>query len=140
MSMSEKDLQQQFLARLADLNYTVRPGLHQRPSLEANFRQKFEALNGVKITTDEFARLLAEIVTPDVYAAAHTLCQRQRPVTPVSCVRAFPASSVAAFQSSSKGKSSSNENGGRANFSDGIGNGMTSTTVRPPLMPSSESL
>lgn len=44
--------------------------------MERNFREKFEALNGVRLTDPEFARLLDEIVTPDVFAAARTLRER----------------------------------------------------------------
>ncbi len=41
--------------------------------MEQNFRDKFEALNRCKLTDAEFARLLDEIVTPDVFTAAKTL-------------------------------------------------------------------
>jgi type I site-specific restriction-modification system R (restriction) subunit len=51
------------------------PDIHDRASLEANFREKFEALNRVRLTESEFARLLEEIVTPDVFTAAKTLRQ-----------------------------------------------------------------
>jgi hypothetical protein len=43
--------------------YTIRPDIHDRASLEANFREKFEALNRVKLTDGEFERLLDEIIT-----------------------------------------------------------------------------
>ena len=76
MNLSEKDLEQQLLARLADLKYTLRPDLRDRASLEANFRQKFQTLNHVHLTDAELDRLLSEIVTPDVFTAAHTLRHR----------------------------------------------------------------
>lgn len=44
--------------------------------LEQNFRQHFEALNRVHLTDSEFARLLEAIVTPDVFAAAKHLRER----------------------------------------------------------------
>jgi type I restriction enzyme, R subunit len=44
--------------------------------LEENFREMFQALNRVSLTDSEFERLLDDIVTPDVYAAAHTLRNR----------------------------------------------------------------
>ncbi len=43
--------------------------------LDANLREKFEALNRVRLTDGEFARLLDEIITPDVLTAARTLRQ-----------------------------------------------------------------
>lgn len=45
-------------------------------ALEKNFREKFETLNHVHLTDGEFQRLLDEIVTPDVFTAAHTLRNR----------------------------------------------------------------
>ncbi|MCC5841822.1 MAG: DEAD/DEAH box helicase family protein [Opitutales bacterium] len=71
----EQDIEDAFIAKLRDLKYTDRPDIHDRASLEANFRQKFEALNRVRLTDGEFARLLDEIVTPDVFTAAKTLRQ-----------------------------------------------------------------
>jgi len=44
-----------------------------RASLEKNFREKFDALNRCRLTDAEFARLLDEIVSPDVFIAAKTL-------------------------------------------------------------------
>jgi type I restriction enzyme R subunit len=49
------------------------PDIRDRAALEKNFREKFEALNRVRLTDAEFARLLDEIVTPDVFTAAKTL-------------------------------------------------------------------
>lgn len=67
------DSETAFLGRLRGLNYTLRDDIRDRAALEANFRQKFEALNRVTLTDAEFARLLDEIVTPDVFAASKTL-------------------------------------------------------------------
>ncbi|MYH56684.1 MAG: type I restriction endonuclease subunit R, partial [Boseongicola sp. SB0675_bin_26] len=50
-----------------------RPDIRDRAALEANFRERFEALNRVKLTDGEFKRLLEEIVTPDAYEAARSL-------------------------------------------------------------------
>jgi type I restriction enzyme R subunit len=69
----EVDLETAFIDKLRGLKYTIRPDIHDRASLEANFREKFEALNRVRLTDGEFERLLDEIVTPDVFTAAHTL-------------------------------------------------------------------
>ena len=71
----EVDLESNLIERLAGLKYIIRPDIRDRAALEANFREKFEALNRVHLTDGEFARLLDEIVTPDVYAAAKTLRQ-----------------------------------------------------------------
>ena len=60
-----------------DLKYEHRSDIHDRATLEANFRKKFEALNRVKLTNGEFERLLDEIVTPDVYKAARKLRNRE---------------------------------------------------------------
>jgi type I restriction enzyme, R subunit len=69
----EEDIEQAFLRKLADLKYACRPDIHDRAGLEANFRAKFENLNRVRLTDAEFARLLDEILTSDVFAASRTL-------------------------------------------------------------------
>lgn len=74
--MSEQKIEQSFIDKLVELKYTYRPDITDRASLERNFREKFEALNRVRLTDGEFARLLDEIVTPDVFAAARTLRER----------------------------------------------------------------
>lgn len=74
--MSEQKIEQGFIDKLVELKYTYRPDITDRASLERNFREKFEALNRVRLTDGEFARLLDEIVTPDVFAAARTLRER----------------------------------------------------------------
>lgn len=73
MTTSEQQIEQDLIAKLGELKYTVRPDIRDRASLEANFRQKFEALNLVRLTDGEFKRLLEEIITPDVYLASQTL-------------------------------------------------------------------
>src|SRR3546814_19168070 len=60
-----------------DIKYEYRPDIRDRATLEANFREKFEALNRVTLTDGEFQRLLDEIVTPDVYEAARSLRNRE---------------------------------------------------------------
>lgn len=74
--MSEQKIEQGFIDKLVELKYTYRPDITDRASLERNFREKFNALNRVTLTDGEFARLLDEIVTPDVFAAARTLRER----------------------------------------------------------------
>ncbi len=73
----ERDLEEALIGKLKDLKYEYRPDIHDRASLEANFRQKFDALNHVTLTDGEFRRLLAGIVTPDVYEAARSLRNRE---------------------------------------------------------------
>ncbi|MFJ2537218.1 type I restriction endonuclease subunit R [Pseudomonas sp. NPDC087614] len=74
--MSEQIIEQGFIDKLIELKYSYRPDIRDRASLERNFREKFEALNRVRLTDGEFARLLDEIVTPDVFSAARTLRER----------------------------------------------------------------
>ena len=61
------------IEKLVELKYEHRADIRDRKALEANFRQKFEALNRVTLTDAEFKRLLLEVVTPDVFAAATRL-------------------------------------------------------------------
>ncbi|MEA3471881.1 MAG: type I restriction endonuclease subunit R [Pseudomonadota bacterium] len=76
MNTSERHLEETFLAKLRDLKYELRADIRDRAALEANFREKFEALNQVALTDSEFQRLLDEIVTSDVFTAARTLRER----------------------------------------------------------------
>lgn len=76
MNTPERELEQALVTKLRDLKYEHRPDIRDRAALEANFRKKFEALNRVSLTDAEFARLLDEIVTSDVFTAAHTLRER----------------------------------------------------------------
>jgi type I restriction enzyme, R subunit len=71
--VSEGDIEHLFVTRLEQLKYTYRPDITNRATLEKNFREKFESLNRVRLTDSEFARLLDEIVSPDVFAASKTL-------------------------------------------------------------------
>jgi type I restriction enzyme, R subunit len=76
MTTAESQIEQDFIAKLGDLKYTVRQDIRDRAALEKNFREKFEALNRVHLTDGEFSRLLDEITTPDVFTAARTLRER----------------------------------------------------------------
>ncbi|WP_429076648.1 type I restriction endonuclease subunit R [Aeromonas hydrophila] len=76
MTTTEQQIEQALIAKLGDLKYTSRPDICDRASLEANFREKFQQLNRVNLTDEEFARLLEEIVTPDVFTAAQILRTR----------------------------------------------------------------
>ena len=72
----EQEIENSLIAKLQDLKYTYREDIRDKASLEQNFREKFEALNYVKLTDSEFARLRDEIVNADVFAAAKTLRER----------------------------------------------------------------
>ena len=73
----ERELEDALVSKLQDLKYKYRSDIRDRDELERNFRKKFEALNRVTLTNAEFQRLLDEIVTPDVYAAAQSLRNRE---------------------------------------------------------------
>ncbi|KKB76807.1 DEAD/DEAH box helicase [Devosia limi DSM 17137] len=72
----ERDLEDALVSKLKDLKYEYRPDIRDRATLEKNFREKFESLNRVTLTDSEFQRLTDEIVTPDAFAAARTLRER----------------------------------------------------------------
>ena len=71
--LREDGIEYGFIGKLQGLKYGYRADITDRASLEKNFREKFEALNRVRLTNGEFARLLDEIVSPDVFTAAKTL-------------------------------------------------------------------
>jgi type I restriction enzyme R subunit len=71
--LNEDGLEYGFIGKLQGLKYEYRKDIIDRASLEKNFRERFEALNRVRLTDSEFARLLDEIVTADVFTAAQTL-------------------------------------------------------------------
>ncbi len=77
MITPERDLEGTLIKKLCDLKYEYRSDIRDRATLEANFREKFDALNRVTLTDGEFQRLLDEIVTPDVYEAARSLRNRE---------------------------------------------------------------
>lgn len=77
MIQSEAQLELQFLEKLQDLKYTYRSDIRDLDSLERNFRQKFERLNFVSLSDDEFRKLLQENITSDVFTASKHLRERQ---------------------------------------------------------------
>jgi len=72
----EQAIENGLIEKLQALKYTYRPDIRDREALERNFREKFEALNRVKLTDSEFARLMDEIVTRDVFANSERLRHR----------------------------------------------------------------
>lgn len=74
MPIKESDIEKQLIERLERYHkYTFRDDIHDKASLVANFRAKFEALNHVKLTDAEFARLHDGIINADVFKAAQAL-------------------------------------------------------------------
>jgi type I restriction enzyme, R subunit len=71
--MIEQQIETSFIEKLKGLKYEYRSDITDRAALEKNFREKFDALNRVRLTDSEFARLSDEIVTSDVFTAAKTL-------------------------------------------------------------------
>jgi type I restriction enzyme R subunit len=71
--VKEADIEHKFVETLQDLKYTYRKDIRTKDALELNFRQKFEALNRVKLTDTEFDKLLTEIISPDVFKTSNKL-------------------------------------------------------------------
>tara|TARA_R110000787_G_scaffold274905_2_gene383020 strand:- start:641 stop:3613 length:2973 start_codon:yes stop_codon:yes gene_type:complete len=76
MISTEAKIERDFIEKLKELKYEYRDDIQDRFALERNFRTKFEALNRVSLSDTEFRRLLEKIVTPDVFAAAKSLRDR----------------------------------------------------------------
>ena len=72
----EQKIEQGLIKKLEDLKYRIRGDIRDKSSLEQNFREKFEALNKVKLTDSEFSRLRDEIITSDVFSAAQSLREK----------------------------------------------------------------
>jgi type I restriction enzyme, R subunit len=75
-TLNEQGIEDLFIGKLRDLKYTDRPDIRDRASLEKNFRQKFETLNRVRLTDAEFARLLDDLVSPDVFKSSVRLREK----------------------------------------------------------------
>ncbi len=73
MTWKEIQIEQKLLEKLEELKYTYRPDIRDKAALEQNFREKFEALNRVRLSDAEFARLRDGIVSADVFQAAKSL-------------------------------------------------------------------
>jgi type I restriction enzyme R subunit len=105
VATTEHLIERDLIAKLEDLKYAYRPDIRDRAALEQNFREKFEALNRVRVTDSEFQRLLEQITTQDVFAAAHTLRERNSferdDGTPLSRQRMCPTSRTTRRESSS---------------------------------------
>ena len=73
----EKQIEENLIKQLTELKYIYRPDIADRKTLEQNFKDKFEALNRVRLSESEFLRLREEIINPDVFAASKLLRERQ---------------------------------------------------------------
>jgi type I restriction enzyme, R subunit len=74
--VKEQEIEKELIQKLMNLKYVYREDICDRISLEANFRAKFNELNRVHLTDNEFTRLLDAIITPDTYQAAKLLRER----------------------------------------------------------------
>lgn len=72
----ENQIEESLIKQLTELKYSYRPDIVDRKTLEQNFKTKFEALNRVRLSENEFLRLREEIINPDVFAASKLLRER----------------------------------------------------------------
>ncbi len=72
----ENQIEEKFIKQLTELKYVYRPDIVDRKSLEENFKTKFEELNRVHLSENEFIRLREEIINPDVFAASKLLREK----------------------------------------------------------------
>jgi type I restriction enzyme R subunit len=73
----ENQIEENLIEQLKGLKYTHRPDIVDRKTLEQNFKTKFETLNRVRLSDNEFLRLREEIIQPDVFKASKFLRERQ---------------------------------------------------------------
>lgn len=72
----ESEIEEKLIKQLTELKYVYRPDIVDRNSLEQNFKTKFEELNHISLSENEFLRLREEIINPDVFAASKLLRER----------------------------------------------------------------
>lgn len=72
----EQHIEDDLIKQLIEQKYSYRLDIRNRESLEKNFKEKFEALNCVKLSDSEFNRLKEEIIQPDEFKAAKILRNR----------------------------------------------------------------
>ncbi len=73
----ENQIELNLIDQLKGLKYTHRPDIVDRKTLEQNFKTKFEALNRVRLSDNEFLRLREDIIAPDVFKASKKLREQQ---------------------------------------------------------------
>ena len=86
----ESQIEQHFIRHLEGLGYKYCKDIKDQTSLEANFRNKFEALNNVRLTDGEFERLMEKIVRADVYEASKTLRDKVEVIHDDGTTRFYP--------------------------------------------------
>ena len=74
--VKENQIEEKLINQLIDLKYSYRPDIVDRKTLELNFRSKFETLNRIRLTENEFIRLREDVINPDVFAASKMLRER----------------------------------------------------------------
>jgi type I restriction enzyme R subunit len=75
--IKENQIEENLIKQLMELKYIYRSDIVDRKTLEQNFRKKFESLNKVSLTENEFLRLREDIIEPDVFKASKLLRERQ---------------------------------------------------------------
>ena len=73
----ENQIEEALIKQLTELKYSYRPDIVDRKTLEQNFRTKFEALNRVRLSDNEFLKMREEIINTDVFVASKLLRERQ---------------------------------------------------------------
>jgi len=73
----ENQIEENLIEQLKGLKYIHRPDIVDRKTLEQNFKAKFEELNRVHLTDNEFLKLREEIINSDVFVASKKLRERQ---------------------------------------------------------------
>lgn len=73
----ENQIEENLIEQLKGLKYIHRPDIVDRKTLEQNFKTKFEELNRVHLSDNEFLRLREEIINPDVFVASKLLREKQ---------------------------------------------------------------
>jgi len=75
--IKENQIEENLVKQLTELKYIYRSDIVDRKTLEKNFKNKFESLNKVNLTENEFLRLREQIIEPDVFKASKLLRERQ---------------------------------------------------------------
>jgi len=73
----EYQIEENLIKQLKELKYVYRPDIFDKKSLEQNFKSKFESLNRVHLSDNEFKKLRDNIINPDVFLASKFLRERQ---------------------------------------------------------------
>ena len=73
----EYQIEDKLIEQIIGLKYNYRPDIIDRRTLEQNFKTKFEELNRVHLSDNEFLRLREEIITADVFVASKKLREKQ---------------------------------------------------------------